>query len=281
MNKSYSVISFAANKGGVGKTRNAILIANCLGAAGKRVLLIDTDYNNSATTYYLPKDELINGGLNIEEIIEEKNLFEAMANEKNGSLLENIFHTKHRGVDVIPATRSLANIRAISENRLSCLMPELEGHYDFVIIDCQPEYNNIVINSLKVSDAIITPVIQDLDSFNAAVFFEKKLQTDMDKLGAWFLTINGYNKNFDDAKSGTQREYIKSYLSRFSNFTPKEAWFPWTPVINKIKDREMPLSYKPVEGMNVAVHPALYNAVCSLAELLLADGDEFIKPEVF
>jgi cellulose biosynthesis protein BcsQ len=46
------VITVSANKGGVGKTRMVILAANCLGAAGKRVLVMDMDFNNSASFYY-------------------------------------------------------------------------------------------------------------------------------------------------------------------------------------------------------------------------------------
>jgi hypothetical protein len=43
-------------QGGVGKTRTALLTANCLGAAGRKVLLIDLDFNNSVTSYYLDED---------------------------------------------------------------------------------------------------------------------------------------------------------------------------------------------------------------------------------
>jgi cellulose biosynthesis protein BcsQ len=53
-----SVVSFAAVKGGVGKTRHAILTANCLGAMGKKVLLIDTDINNSSTYYYIQREQI-------------------------------------------------------------------------------------------------------------------------------------------------------------------------------------------------------------------------------
>jgi cellulose biosynthesis protein BcsQ len=50
------VITFSANKGGVGKTRTALLTANCLGSAGRKVLVIDMDFNNSAAYYYLDED---------------------------------------------------------------------------------------------------------------------------------------------------------------------------------------------------------------------------------
>jgi cellulose biosynthesis protein BcsQ len=50
--KEPAVIDFTSIKGGVGKSRGAILLANCLGAAGKRVLIIDRDHNNSTSFYY-------------------------------------------------------------------------------------------------------------------------------------------------------------------------------------------------------------------------------------
>jgi cellulose biosynthesis protein BcsQ len=48
-------IAFTTLKGGAGKSRSTLLLANCLGTAGKRVSIIDTDHNNEATYTY---DEL-------------------------------------------------------------------------------------------------------------------------------------------------------------------------------------------------------------------------------
>ena len=47
------VITFSSIKGGTGKTSHVIMSANCLGAAGYRVLVIDMDLNNAASFYYL------------------------------------------------------------------------------------------------------------------------------------------------------------------------------------------------------------------------------------
>ena len=48
-----TVISFTSIKGGTGKTHIAILLAKALAAAGKKVLLIDSDLNNSLSSFCL------------------------------------------------------------------------------------------------------------------------------------------------------------------------------------------------------------------------------------
>jgi chromosome partitioning protein len=144
------VAAFSANKGGVGKTRQALLTANCLGAAGKRTLVIDLDFNNSATFYYLPDERAGAAG--------EKNIADALAKEDN-LLSEYTLTTGHRGVNLIASSRYLADLRSINEKRLSRMMPALAGKYDIVIIDCQPDYNNLTLNAINASNLIITPVL--------------------------------------------------------------------------------------------------------------------------
>ena len=48
-----NVITLSSLKGGVGKSSITIQLANCLGMAGKKVLVIDMDLNNSVSSYYL------------------------------------------------------------------------------------------------------------------------------------------------------------------------------------------------------------------------------------
>ncbi|MDE5580124.1 MAG: ParA family protein [Treponemataceae bacterium] len=51
---SIMVITFPGMKGGVGKSTDAILLANNLAARGFKVLFFDMDTNNSSTIYYTP-----------------------------------------------------------------------------------------------------------------------------------------------------------------------------------------------------------------------------------
>jgi chromosome partitioning protein len=262
------VAAFSANKGGVGKTRQALLTANCLGAAGKRVLIIDMDFNNSATFYYLPDEQ---AGAAV-----EKNIAVALARETN-CLLDYAISTGHEGVDLIASSRYLADLRSINEKRLSRMLPALAGRYDLVVVDCQPDYNNLTLNAINAANLIITPVLKDLDSYNAAAFLGQKIALDTDKQDCWHITINGYNRYYEEASGGKQKEYIDVYRNEFPRITDPATWFPWTADMNEIKDRKKKLSATALRG--AARNPELYNAVVSLSEFLLQSP--FEKPEAF
>jgi chromosome partitioning protein len=260
--------AFSANKGGVGKTRQTVLTANCLGAAGKRVLVIDMDFNNSATFYYLPDDQA--------GAAREKNIADALAKESN-RLLDYILPTNHRGVDLIASSRCLADLRSINEKRLSRMIPALAGKYDLVVIDCQPDYNNLTLNAINASSLIITPVLKDLDSFNAAAFLGQKIALDTEKYDCWHITINGYNRHYGEAGGGKQKEYIDVYRGEFLRITDPATWFPWTVDMNEIKDRKKKLSDTPLRG--AVCNRELYSAVIRLSEFIIQS--RFEKPGAF
>ena len=46
------VITVSSIKGGVGKSSVVLLLANNLASRGRKVLVIDTDLNNTVTVYY-------------------------------------------------------------------------------------------------------------------------------------------------------------------------------------------------------------------------------------
>lgn len=261
-----AVVALSANKGGVGKTRYAILLANCLGASGKRVLVIDMDFNNSATFYYLSDLDL-----GAEREIITRNIADAMAKEENR--LENFeIATSHRGVSLVASSRALADLRSVNEKRLMRMIPALAGRWDFIIIDCAPNYDNLVLNALNAADLIITPVLKDMDSFNAAAFLRRKISVETEKENVWFVSVNGYDRQYEDAKSGKQRDYISLFQDAFrGHLTPHDTWLPWTADMNEIKDRRRPLSNAPVKG--AVYNPGLYRAVVALAASVIQETD--------
>jgi chromosome partitioning protein len=231
------------------------------------------DFNNSATYYYLadltPEAE--------KDII-NKNIADALAKEEN-KLDDFTILTSHKGVSLIASSRGLADLRSINEKRLLRMIPTLANAYDMVIVDCQPDYNNLTLNALNAADVIITPVLRDMDSFNAAAFLQKKIGLETEKLSNWFININGYDRQYEDAKSGKQRDYVELYKESFAgHLTPVETWYPWTADMNDIKDRQKPLSRTPSKGS--VVNPKLYDAVVSLACTLI-DEDTLPWAEVF
>lgn len=157
-----NVITLSSLKGGVGKSSITIQLANCLGMAGKKVLVIDMDLNNSVSSYYLTDET--------KENIGSKNIADALS--KNGNKLTDFtVPTQRRNVDLIASSLYLIDLRGLSERRLSQLLPTLQDNYDFVIIDTQPTYDNLVLNAYYAADWIITPINLSLFDYNTALFF--------------------------------------------------------------------------------------------------------------
>lgn len=267
----HTVITIAANKGGVGKSRMAILLANCLGASGMRVCVLDMDLNNSTTAYYLREENM--------ELQKSRNMAKVIAGDQN-SLEEFEIPTEHRNVSVIPSSRYLADFRTVEERRLKKIVGRSSAA-DFIVIDCQPDYNNLTINAMVAADYIITPVLKDTDSYDAALFLSEKLQSDYpEKYDSWFITINGYNRRWESSSAGKQKEYIDLYLGEFGgHVTPSVCWFPWVSCMNDIKDRQMSLSSVPGHPNSVC-SPQLHAAVVNLAKCFINDG-RLVTPEVF
>ena len=265
-------IAFVANKGGVGKTRQSILLANYLGKIGFKSCLIDMDFNNSSTGYYAQEQDAI--------IIRKKNIATAMADPEN-NLADFALKSTHENVDFLASSRYLCDLRSVSVYRLREIINHTDK-YDYIIIDCQPNYDNLTLNAINASDWIITPVLKDVDSKGAADFLQEKLIAETDKHQNWFVTINRYNHSIADAKSGKQKEYIDMYLDAFfGHITPRETWFPDTPLINDIKDRQLLLS-ETEKVPETVYHPQLYSAVLHLADFFIGTGiSNLPRPEAF
>lgn len=265
-----NVITLSSLKGGVGKSSITIQLANCLGMAGKKVLVIDMDLNNSVSSYYLTDET--------KENIGSKNIADALSKTGN-KLTDFTVPTQRRNVDLIASSLYLIDLRGLSERRLSQLLPTLQDNYDFVIVDCQPTYDNLVLNAYYAADWIITPINLSLFDYNTALFLRDKIATETDKIDNWFLQINGYNQNFSDAKTGKQKEYLSVFRSNFENLTPEAAWLPWTPAIKAVIDRNMFLSATNKE--NCICHPKLFNSLCNFTDLFLDESENLPELEAF
>jgi chromosome partitioning protein len=263
-----TVVSFLSIKGGTGKTHITILLAKCLASAKKKVLLIDSDLNNSLSLHFLA-DEMWQRTVRI-------NIAAALSDEKN-NLCDYAVPTSTEGIDLIASTPYLADLRAISEKRLNRMIPSLYGRYDVCIIDCPPAYDNIVLNAANASDYIITPVLKDLFSYNAASFLSRVLPRDVENFRNWFVLINGYDKRFEESKSGRQNDFVKLYQNDELPLTPAETWLPWTTMIHLLVDYHKCLSCRK-GAPNAVYNPDLYKAVSELASCFF----EYLNiPEAF
>lgn len=140
------ILSFAYNKGGVGKTTITYNVGGILSTKGYRVLLIDMD-----------------GQCNLSEIAGLKNpehtIYDALA--------------KGEDLMVYPLKENLAccpssiNMNALDadmamkpgrEYYLKRLLKDYQRDFDFVLCDCPPSIGIATMNALTASDYVIIPV---------------------------------------------------------------------------------------------------------------------------
>ena len=146
-----AIISFANQKGGVGKTTSAVNVAACLGKKGKKVLLVDMDPQGNATS-----------GVGISKKSIKNTVYEVLLGEVSAK--DAIITTKYRNLSVLPATIALAgaelDLNEIGEKGkgLAKALEEVKDEYDYVIIDCPPTLGLLTINALSASNGVIIPM---------------------------------------------------------------------------------------------------------------------------
>ena len=147
------IISFANQKGGVGKTTSAINTAAALSAMGKNVLLIDLDPQGSSTS-----------GVGVSKNSLTHTSYDVLSG--NCSVKDAIIKTKFSNLSLMPSDINLAAAEfeiVDEEQRQYFLKKKLdilkkENTFDFIIIDCPPSLGNITINALTASDGVIIPM---------------------------------------------------------------------------------------------------------------------------
>ncbi len=152
-------------KGGVGKTALTINLGAALADQGQRVLLIDLD----------PQGHLTEGvGLQDLYLSEKKpSLYTALIDTREvpaDALLHK--HPKERFI-VIPshyemmlAEQSLFQSRN-REHKLKKLIEQLDGRFDWILIDCPPNLGMLTDNALNAARRVIVPIQADSASVRA------------------------------------------------------------------------------------------------------------------
>jgi cellulose biosynthesis protein BcsQ len=145
------IVAFANRKGGVGKTTSAVNISGVVAAAGKRVLLIDLDQQDSC-------GELL--GTNESD---GRSMLEAITQGTQPQVIRDVrprLDLIAGGVDLGELSERLRHIDGWSEYVAEALSRIIEeaGEYDLVVIDTPPGDIMLTRAAMMVSKHLVIPV---------------------------------------------------------------------------------------------------------------------------
>ena len=148
------VISFANQKGGVGKTTSAVNVAASLGILGHKVLIIDLDPQGNTTS-----------GLGVAKKQLKVTTKDVLTGEATAK--EALIETGFNNLWLIPTNISLASaeyeLYDLCENdelpyQMKKVLEPIRDDFDYIIVDCPPSLGMLTINSFTASDGIIVPM---------------------------------------------------------------------------------------------------------------------------
>jgi chromosome partitioning protein len=254
------VITFGSLKGGTGKSSTAILFARCAARAGKKVLAVDFDLNNSLSFTLSPSD------ITQFDPLGRKHIAAAL---QSSDFFESVIPSNTEHIDLIRSSLYLVDLRTISTNRLKRLISDnpASASYDFIVIDTAPTYDNLTLTAYEAADSIITPVLLSQFDFNTSLFLSGKLRVETDVFDRWYVMYNGYNQRFDTRENSKQGDYRTLFESTFDNILTSRL--PWTSLVKDCIDRGELLG-------KAQTHQKLRTAVCSLVSEITG---EQINPE--
>lgn len=159
-------IAISLSKGGVGKTTTAVSLASGLARAGYSVLMIDADTQGQVSRALGVSPEagladLLSGEATpAEAILEVRDKLYLLAGGRSLAGLKRLIDRKDYG----------------GEKTLTEGLDQLDGQYDYAILDSAPGWDSLTVNVLFYATEILAPVSMEVLTLAGLLDFQRSIE---------------------------------------------------------------------------------------------------------
>jgi len=203
------IVAIANQKGGVGKTTTAVNLGAALAESGKRILIVDLDPQENATSSF---------GL---QEVEDISLYEPLLGE--ASIIEKILPSRREGLFIVPADLDMAGAEveiARMPNHLTRLAETLkplhtDQTFDFVFLDCPPSLGILMSNALAAADELLTPIQCEYFALEGLVKIVRLIEQVLNSGANERLELGGIVMTMFDSRTNLSQQVVADVRKHF------------------------------------------------------------------
>ena len=206
-------IALINNKGGVGKTTSCLNLGVALSLLGKKVLLVDID----------PQGNLSDAFISINQVqYTIKDLLEGTITDINQVIKRQV----KPNIDLLPSNNLLNGTEEKLLNKMSRetilkrILEQIKNNYDYVLIDCPPSLNLLVLNSLTASSEAIIPIATEYHALTGTNTILQTIQQVKTLLNS-DLRLSGVFITKYDERTNNDREITEAIQNNFKSLCYK------------------------------------------------------------